>query len=62
MQVAFRAGKKLEKATKKEEKAKLGCFSRLVKWEKATKKEEKVKLGCLFPRHPGRRKSKSLQR
>lgn len=41
MQVAFRAGKKREKATEKEEKG---------------------KLGCLFPRHPGRRKSKSLQR
>ena len=53
---------KWEKATKKEEKVKLGCLSWLVKREKATKKEEKAKLGCLFPRHPGRRKSKSLQR
>ena len=47
MQVAFRAGKKLEKATEKEEKAKLGCLFWIVKREKATKREEKGDAGCL---------------
>ena len=47
MQVAFRAGKKLEKQRKKRKRAMQVAFRAGKKLEKATKREEKGDAGCL---------------